>query len=251
LGQKTHPIGFRLGYNKEWKSIWFDEKQFSTKLAQDIQIRKYISKRLPNAGISSLDIHRTSKKITVIVNTSRPGIIIGKKGSQVDMLKMELQKLTNTDVQVNVSEIKRPELDATLVGESIAEQVAKKVSHRRAIKKAIQGTMRMGADGIRVQIKPGWITSRQIEASRVVMSREIRKHGKMWIRIFPDKPITQKPAETRMGKGKGSPEYWVAVVKPGRILFEIESSEIDIKKLYKKVSHKLPIKTKLVIRKEH
>ncbi len=153
MGQKTHPIGFRLGYNKEWKSIWFDEKQFSTKLAQDIQIRKYISKRLPNAGISSLDIHRTSKKITVIVNTSRPGIIIGKKGSQVDMLKMELQKLTNTDVQVNVSEIKRPELDATLVGESIAEQVAKKVSHRRAIKKAIQGTMRMGADGIRVQIK--------------------------------------------------------------------------------------------------
>ncbi len=131
-----------------------------------------------------------------------------------------------------------------------------RVKYRKQQKGRMKGNANSGCEvsfghyGIKA-MEPGWITSRQIEASRVVMSREIRKHGKMWIRIFPDKPITQKPAETRMGKGKGSPEYWVAVVKPGRILFEIESSEIDIKKLYKKVSHKLPIKTKLVTRKEH
>jgi len=151
LGQKTHPIGFRLGFNKEWSSNWFDEKNFSAKLSEDIHLRKYILKRLSNAGVSKVDIHRTSKKITVTINTSRPGIVIGKKGGEVDLLKMELQQLAKTDVQVNVTEIKRPELDATLVGQNIAAQISKKVSYRRAIKKAIQSTMRMGAQGIRVQ----------------------------------------------------------------------------------------------------
>ncbi len=151
MGQKTHPIGFRLGFNKEWSSNWFDEKNFSAKLSEDIHLRKYILKRLSNAGVSKVDIHRTSKKITVTINTSRPGIVIGKKGGEVDLLKMELQQLAKTDVQVNVTEIKRPELDATLVGQNIAAQISKKVSYRRAIKKAIQSTMRMGAQGIRVQ----------------------------------------------------------------------------------------------------
>jgi len=151
LGQKTHPIGFRLGFNKEWDSIWYDEKNYRDKLSEDLTLRKYIFNRLPNAGIASVEIHRTSKKITVVINTSRPGIVIGKKGEEVDMLKMELQKLTDTDVQVNVNEIKRPELNARLVGNNIAAQIVKKVNFRRAVKKAIQGTMRMGADGIRVQ----------------------------------------------------------------------------------------------------
>lgn len=116
---------------------------------------------------------------------------------------------------------------------------------------ALKGSsVSFGQYGIKA-LEPGWITSRQIEACRVVISREIRKNGKMWTRIFPDKPVTAKPAETRMGKGKGTPEYWVAVVRPGRILFEVESNEIDMKRLSEKVSHKLPIKTKLVTRKEY
>jgi len=151
LGQKTHPIGFRLGFNKDWSSNWFDERNFTTKLTEDLKLRRYIFKRLANAGISSINIHRTAKKITVTINTSRPGIVIGKKGEDVDLLKAELQKLTNTDVQINVNEIKRPELDATLVGNNIAAQIVKKVSFRRAVKKAIQATMRMGAEGIRIQ----------------------------------------------------------------------------------------------------
>jgi len=153
LGQKINPIGIRIGYNKEWKSIWFDEKNFKDKLAEDIHLRKYINNRLPNAGISSLDIHRTSKKITIIINTARPGIVIGKKGQEVDQLKMELQKLTNTNVQINVTEVKRPELDATLVGQNIAQQLAKKVSHRRAVKQAMKSALRMGADGVRIQVR--------------------------------------------------------------------------------------------------
>ncbi|RKY56905.1 MAG: 30S ribosomal protein S3 [Candidatus Neomarinimicrobiota bacterium] len=151
MGQKTHPIGFRLGFNKDWSSNWFDERNFSKKLTEDIKLRKYILKRLPNAGISSVGINRTSKKITVAINTSRPGIVIGRKGEEVDLLRMELQRITNSDVQINVNEIKRPELDATLVASNIATQIEKKVSFRRAIKKSIQATMRMGAEGIRIQ----------------------------------------------------------------------------------------------------
>jgi len=151
LGQKTHPIGFRIGFNKTWSSNWFDERNFTSKLTEDLKLRRYILKRLPNAGVSRVDIHRTSKKITISINTSRPGIVIGKKGEEVDQLRLELQKLTNTDVQVNVNEIKRPELDATLVANNIAAQIVKKVSFRRAMKKSIQATMRMGAEGIRVQ----------------------------------------------------------------------------------------------------
>ena len=153
MGQKVNPIGMRIGYNKEWKSIWFDEKNFKDKLAEDIHLREYVNNRLPNAGISSLDIHRTSKKITVIINTARPGIVIGKKGQEVDQLKMELQKLTNTNVQINVTEVKRPELDAQLVGQNIAQQISKKVSHRKVVKQAMKSALRMGADGIRVQVK--------------------------------------------------------------------------------------------------
>lgn len=152
MGQKTHPIGFRLGFNKTWSSNWFDERNYTEKLTEDLKLRRYILKRLPNAGVSGVDINRTSKKITITVNTSRPGIVIGRKGEEVDLLRLELQKVTNTDVQVNVNEIKRPELNATLVGNNIAAQLVKKVSFRRAVKKAIQATMRMGAEGIRIQV---------------------------------------------------------------------------------------------------
>jgi len=150
LGQKTNPIGFRLGINQSWQSLWFDEKTFSKKLKEDLMLRNYIEKRLPNAGISRIEIKRTPKRITMTMHTARPGIVIGKKGSEVDKLKEELQRLTSQEVQVNVHEIKRPELDAALVAENIARQLESKVSFRRAMKRAITATMRMGAEGIRI-----------------------------------------------------------------------------------------------------
>jgi len=160
LGQKTHPVGFRLQVNKNWKSTWFTENSFATELEGDVKIRKYLKARLPNAGISKVDISRTSKTITITIHTARPGIVIGKGGEEVNRLKDEVKQLTNlsTDtnssktVQINISEIKRPELDAALVGANIAHQLQKKVSYRRVVSKAIQSTMRMGADGIRVNV---------------------------------------------------------------------------------------------------
>lgn len=152
MGQKTHPIGFRLGFNKTWNSIWFDERNFKDKLLQDYYLRKYINNRLPNAGISRIEIKRTPKLITVIIHTSRPGMVIGQKGKEVDLLKAELKRITGTEVYVNVSEVKRPELDAVLVAKNIANQIARKVSYKKVVKKAIQSAMRMGAQGIRIQV---------------------------------------------------------------------------------------------------
>jgi len=150
LGQKTNPIGFRLGINQTWKSLWFDEKDFAKKLDEDLMLRNYINKRLPNAGISKVEIKRTPKRITLTIHTARPGIVIGKKGAEVDKLKEELQRVTAQEVQVNIHEIKRPELDAYLVAENIVRQLESKISFRRAMKRAITATMRMGAEGVRI-----------------------------------------------------------------------------------------------------
>lgn len=152
MGQKTHPTGFRLGINKPWSSNWFAGKDFAKFLEEDFRLRGYIEKRLPNAGISRVDISRTSKRLEVTVYTSRPGIVIGKGGEQVDKLKEEIKTLTGNETQVNVSEIKRPEMNARLVGENIAQQLVRKINYRRAVKKALQSTMRMGADGIRIRV---------------------------------------------------------------------------------------------------
>ncbi len=152
MGQKTHPIGFRLGINKPWTSNWYGGKKYSDYVAEDIILRKYINQRLSNAGISSISIDRTSKKLTITINTSRPGIVIGKGGKDVDQLREEIKQLSEIETQVNVSEIKRPEMDPKLVGENIGQQLIKKISYRRAVKKAIQSTMRMGAEGIRIRI---------------------------------------------------------------------------------------------------
>jgi small subunit ribosomal protein S3 len=151
LGQKTNPIGFRLGINKTWKSLWFDEKFFAKKLSEDLMLRQYIQNRLNNAGISQIEIKRTPKRITLTIHTARPGIVIGKKGTEVDKLKEELQRLTSQEVQLNIHEIKRPELDAVLVADNVAKQIESKVSFRRAMKRAITSTMRMGAEGVRIR----------------------------------------------------------------------------------------------------
>ena len=150
MGQKSNPIGLRLGINRTWDSIWFDDKNYANRLKEDIILRKYILNKYENASLSKIVIYRTSKKVTITVFTARPGLVIGKGGAEVDSLKKELKKITGYDVQVNVNEIKRPTLVSVLVGQNIAQQIVKKVNYRRAIKKAIQATMTVGANGIRI-----------------------------------------------------------------------------------------------------
>ena len=152
MGQKTNPIGNRLGYIRGWDSNWYGGRNYGDKIAEDSKIRQYIGVRLAKASVAKVVIERTLKMITITIHTARPGIIIGKGGSEVDKLREELKKITKKDVQINIFEIKRPELDARLVAASIARQIEGRISFRRAIKMAIAGTMRMGAEGIKVKI---------------------------------------------------------------------------------------------------
>lgn len=152
MGQKVNPIGLRLGIIKGWDSAWYGGSTFSEKLIEDQQIRKYISARIPKGGISKIVIERTLKRITLTIHTARPGVVIGKGGTEVDKIKEELKKLTSKDVQINIFEIKRPELDAKLVGESIAQQLKARISYRRAMKQAIASAMRVGAQGIKIKV---------------------------------------------------------------------------------------------------
>ena len=152
LGQKVNPISLRLGINRNWSSTWFDEKNFSDRLKEDIILRKFINKKYESASIADVEIIRTSKRVTVTIKTARPGLVIGKGGSEVDSLKKVLKKLIGYDVQVNVFEIKRPTTIAKLVGQNIAQQIEKKINYRRAVKKSIQSTMSVGSSGIRVRV---------------------------------------------------------------------------------------------------
>ena len=410
MGQKIHPEGFRVGYIHDWKSTWFEEKNFADVLQEDLQIRDHIVNKLSHAGLSNITIERRGE-VAVDIHTARPGIVIGKSGSEVDALRKELHKLTGSPVKVNIREVKRPELDAKLVAQSIAEQLQNRVAFRRAMKRALTSAMRSGAKGVKVQvsgrlggaemartesysdgrvplhtlradidygffeaqtttgrigvkcwinkgevmpegfrsdlastddepqgsqrgggrdrggrgpggdrgpggraavdvarrrswarrrsrrrsrrsrrrrwslmlrpkrvkhrkqfrgrmrgntkggstvafgeyglksIERGWITNRQIEAARVAMTRKIKRGGKVWINVFPDKPYTKKPAETRMGSGKGNPEGWVAVVKPGKVMFELAGVPEELaREALRLAGHKLPVKTKFVVR---
>lgn len=150
MGQKTHPIGFRLGITKTWDSNWYDEKGFSGKLQEDLMVRNYVRNRLKKAGISRIQIDRTPKRAVITIHTSRPGIVIGKSGKEIAQLEEELKKVTAKDVKILIHEIKRAELDASLVAEAIASQIEGRISFRRAMKQAITAAMRMGAEGIRV-----------------------------------------------------------------------------------------------------
>lgn len=152
MGQKTNPIGNRLGIIRGWDSNWFGGRKFEQKLVEDDKIRKYLNARLVKAGISKIYIERTLKMLTVTINAARPGLIIGRAGSEVDKLREELKKLTGKDVQVNISEVKHPEMDAVLVAQNIAKQIEGRIQYRRAIKNAITTTMRTGAEGIKVSI---------------------------------------------------------------------------------------------------
>ena len=152
MGQKTNPIGNRLGIIRGWDSAWYGGNDFGDKIAEDSKIRKYVNARLAKASVSKVIIERTLKLVTITICSARPGIIIGKGGSEVDRLKEELKKLTQKDVQINIYEIKRPEVDAKLVGQSIARQIEGRISYRRAVKMAIASAMRMGAEGIKIQV---------------------------------------------------------------------------------------------------
>ncbi len=151
MGQKTNPIGFRLGIIRGWDSNWYSEDNQPALVLEDTKLREYLQARLRNGGLSSVIIERTPKRILLTLRTSRPGVIIGKGGEQIELLREELKKITNKEVQINVSEIKRPELDASLVAQNIAQQLQARVSFRRAMKTAIASAIRMGAKGIKVK----------------------------------------------------------------------------------------------------
>ena len=418
MGQKVNPYGFRLGTTTDWKSRWFTDRDYQNYLIEDIHIREYLNRELERAAVSRVEIERTRDRLRIDVHTARPGIVIGRRGTEADRLRTKLAEITkNPKVQLNIQEIKQPELDAALMAQGIADQLAGRVSFRRAMKRTVQTVQKAGAMGVRVQcsgrlggaemsrresyregrvplhtlradidygfreakttygrigvkvwiykgdilpyktstedkitreaamavgeasglggprrvvsagggrrrpemgepgavpavagpsqlepaaaaereivpcrprartaapgrrrdrashtrrpprdpplpeglaamlmprkvkhrkqqrgrmsglakggteisfgdygvqaLEPGWISARQIEAARIAMTRHVRRGGKVWIRVFPDKPVTAKPAETRMGSGKGNPEFWVAVIKPGRIMFEL------------------------------
>ena len=175
MGQKTNPIGNRLGIIRGWDSNWWGGRDYGDKIAEDDKIRKYIYARLSRASVSSIIIERTLKLIIITITTARPGIIIGKAGSEVDKLKEELKKITSKDVQLNIFEIKRPELDAFLVGNSIARQIENRISFRRAIKMAIAAAMRMNAEGIKIQIS-GRLNGAEMARSEMYKDGRIPLH---------------------------------------------------------------------------
>jgi small subunit ribosomal protein S3 len=152
MGQKVHPEAMRVGYIHDWKSNWFNEKHFAEYLAEDVRIREHIVRKLSHAGLSSITIRKDANELEVNIHTARPGIVIGKSGSEVDALRRDLHKMTNKQIKVNILEIKRPELDASLVAQSIAEQLQNRVAFRRAMKRALTSAMRSGAKGVKVQV---------------------------------------------------------------------------------------------------
>ena len=151
MGQKVHPYGFRLGYTKTWRSRWFATKNYGELLQEDLRIKRKLKERFFHAGISSIEIERAANKLTLVIRTSRPGSVIGRKGSEIDRLKVDLQAATGREVFINIQEIHKPELDAQLVAESIAQQLVKRVAFRRAMRRAVDTALRFGAKGIKVR----------------------------------------------------------------------------------------------------
>ena len=220
MGQKVNPISLRLGIVRGWESNWYGGKEFGEKLAEDNKIRKYLNARMPRAGISKILIERMLKRIIITVHTSRPGIVIGKGGSEVDKLKEELKKLTKKDVQINIFEVKRPELDAMLVGQSIAQQIEGRVNFKRAIKMAIGATMRMGAQGIKImvsgrlngaemartqQFKEGRIPLHTFRADvDYALTEALTVYGKIGVKVwvFKEEVFGKRDLSINMGMGE-------------------------------------------------
>ena len=379
MGQKVNPHGLRVGVIKDWDSRWYArEEKVGDLIVEDHKIRQYLKKALYSAGVPTIEIERDSAKVRLFIHCSRPGVVIGKGGAEIERLQNEVSKMIGKPVAISIIEVRTPDTNAQLVAENIAQQLEKRIGFRRAMKNAMGRAMRMGARGIKVKCsgrlggaeiarsecyhegtiplqtiradidygfaeanttygrigvkvwiykgevlsqtlrttprtmdpnkplgerrrrddrrggdrrqggfnrdnrgqggdrrpgygsrpqgqggyrgnvvtygefglqaqEPGWITSNQIEAARIAMTRYTKRGGQVWIKIFPDKPVTAKPAETRMGSGKGAPEYWVAVVKPGRVMFEIAGvPEETAREALRLATHKLPVKCKIV-----
>lgn len=230
MGQKTNPIGLRLGIIKGWDSNWYGGKRYKSKLIEDEKIRKYLNIRLVKAGISNIIIERTLKLITVTINTARPGIIIGKGGQEVDKLKEELKKITEKEVQIHISEIKRPEMNAVLVANNVAKQIEGRISFRRAVKTTITSTMRLGAEGIKITVsgrlggaemartetyKEGRIPLHTLRADiDYAMAESHTTYGrigvKVWIckgEIFGKKELTPFVETSSKGKGQNTGRF--------------------------------------------
>jgi small subunit ribosomal protein S3 len=201
MGQKTNPIGNRLGYIHGWESNWYGGKDYKDKIVEDDQIRKYLFARLAKASIAKIIIERTLKLITVTINTARPGVIIGKGGQEVDKLKEELKKITKKEIQINIFEVKRPELDARLVADGVARQLEARISFRRAIKMSIASTMRMGAEGIKIKI------SGRLNGAEMARS-EMYKEGRIPLHTFRA-DIDYALAEAHTTYGRLGIKVWI------------------------------------------
>ena len=175
MGQKTHPYGFRLGYNKPWKSRWYADRDYADLLHEDVKLRRELKQRLKSAGVSSIDIERAANKLVVRIATARPGIIIGRKGAEIDKLKQELQKRTSREVFIDIQEVHKPELDAQLVSESIALQLEKRVGFRRAMRKAVDSALRFGCKGIKVRVS-GRLNGNEIARSEWYLQGRLPLH---------------------------------------------------------------------------
>jgi len=194
MGQKANPIGNRVGIIRGWDSNWFGGNNYSDKLFEDEKIREYLNARINKGGIARIVIERTLKRLTITIHTSRPGIIIGKGGGEVDRIKEELKQLTNKEVQVNIVEIRRPELDANIVGETIANQIKARISYKRAVKMAIASTMRMGAEGIKVRC------SGRLNGAEIARSEEFKEGRTPLHTLRADIDFAIKEAQTVYGK---------------------------------------------------
>ncbi len=198
MGQKVHPYGFRLGYTRTWRSRWFATKNYGDLLQEDLSIKSALKEEFFHAGISSIDIERAANKLTVIIRTSRPGVVIGRKGSEIDRLKVNLQEKTGREVFINIQEIHKPELDAQLVAESIAQQLIKRVAFRRAMRRAVDTALRFGAKGVKVRCS-GRLNGAEI--ARV----EWYLHGRL--------PLQTLRADIEYGVGEAFTTYGVIGVK--------------------------------------
>jgi len=175
MGQKVHPIGFRLGFTKTWRSRWYAEKEYANLLHEDLALKKDLKKRFAHAGVSRVEIERAANKLKVTIHTSRPGIIIGRKGQEVDKLKQEVQKRTGKEVFINIQEILKPELDAQLVCESVALQLEKRIAFRRAMRKAVDAALRFGARGIKIRVS-GRLNGAEIARSEWYLNGQLPLH---------------------------------------------------------------------------
>jgi small subunit ribosomal protein S3 len=175
MGQKVHPTGFRLGFNKTWRSRWYADKEYADLLHEDLKLKRDLKKRFAHAGVSRVDVERAANKLKISISTSRPGIIIGRKGQEVDKLKQEIQKKTGKEVFINIQEILKPELDAQLVSESVALQLGKRIAFRRAMRKAVDAALRFGARGIKIRVS-GRLNGAEIARSEWYLHGQLPLH---------------------------------------------------------------------------